>query len=279
MLRRAREIFGLAIVALFALCGIAAAAPATQPSTQPDDALMISAASSLQDALRQIQPVYEQESGQKLRLNFLGSGQLLMQIEQGADVDLFISASSRQVDQLVARHMVFDQPFDVLGNELVLIVPKDATEAPRDFSDLADERFKRIAMGEPQAVPAGDYAGQVLRKLDIAAKVKPRLVYGASVRQVLQYVQRGEVDAGIVYASDAHEAGDSVKVVASADPAWHEPIVYRAAVIASSSRKPEARALLKYLLSDAAQDVFHSHGFRPAPARTDDQTPGQSGGR
>lgn len=260
-----------AILALMCAGLLLAAAPATEPGTAAttapvgDDttALTISAASSLQDALREIAPAYEQSSSAKLHFNFLGSGQLMTQIEQGASVDVFISASVREVQELAARHLVFGEPIDIASNELVLITPPHATVVPKDFIDLADEQFKRIAIGEPGAVPAGDYAAEVLRTLDIAAKVKPRLVYGANVRQVLEYVKRGEVDAGIVYKTDAREAGDSVRLIVAADPQWHSPIRYQAAVIESSANKPESRAFLKYLLSDAGQKVLLAHGFRP----------------
>jgi molybdate transport system substrate-binding protein len=236
--------------------------PATQPAQQT--ALIVSAASSLQDALPEIAAGFEKQTGTAVRFNFLASGQLAAQIEQGAPVDLFISASPAQIQELAARNLVFGQSVDLAGNELALIVPKNAQNAPKDFFDLSDPRIKRICIGEPSAVPAGNYAGQVLRKLGLADAVQTRLIYGANVRQVLQYVERGEVDAGIVYASDAKAAGNAVKVVATADPKWHAPIIYEAAVIDASDKKNEARDFLKYILSDAGWDVMLKYGFEPA---------------
>jgi len=257
---------------LLAATTAATTAPATRPiirlvpATQPagPSALLVSAASSLQDALPEIAAGFEKETGQAVRFNFLASGQLAAQIEQGAPVDLFISASPTQVQELQARDLIFGQSVDIAGNELALIVPKGAQNAPKDFFDLADPKFKRISIGEPGAVPAGNYAGEVLRKLGLAAQVKPRLIYGANVRQVLQYVQRGEVDAGIVYVSDAREAGDAVQVVATADPKWHSPIIYEAAVIAASDNKALARDFIKYILSDSGWAIMLKHGFEPA---------------
>jgi molybdate transport system substrate-binding protein len=246
--------------------------PATQPAEQT--ALVVSAASSLQDALPEIAAGFGKQTGITVHFNFLASGQLAAQIEQGAPVDLFISASPAQVQELVARDLVFGKSVDLAGNELALIVPKDATNGPKDFFDLSDPRIKRICIGEPSAVPAGNYAGEVLRKLGLAAAVQPRLVYGANVRQVLQYVQRGEVDAGIVYVSDAKAAGDAVRVVATADPKWHSPIIYEAAVIAASDKKNQARDFLKFILSDAGWDIMLKYGFEPASyQRTQAVTP------
>jgi molybdate transport system substrate-binding protein len=109
-----------------------------------------------------------------------------------------------------------------------------------------------------------EYAQQVLRALDLNEKVRDRLIYGANVRQVLDYVIRGEVSAGIVYKTDAIDAGEKVRVMATADPKWHEPIVYPAAVIRSSARRDASKRFLDYLGSDKAMSILQAHGFTPA---------------
>jgi molybdate transport system substrate-binding protein len=124
-----------------------------------------------------------------------------------------------------------------------------------------------VAVGEPKTVPAGQHAAQVLRSLKLDEAMKGRLIYGANVRQVLEYVERGEVDAGIVYATDAREAGERVRVVATAEAGAHEPIQYPAVVLADSPRRAGARAFLDYLAAEKAREIFARRGFTDPTAR------------
>src|SRR5213078_4705154 len=131
--------------------------------------------------------------------------------------------------------------------------PKSSRLNVASFADLADPSVKRLAMGQPKTVPAGQYAAQVLAHLHLESVLTDRIVYAASVRQVLDYVVRGEVDAAIVYATDAIQAGENVRVIARADPAWHEPIHYVAAVVKKSAHADAAKRFVNFLRGDAAQ--------------------------
>jgi molybdate transport system substrate-binding protein len=243
------------------------------PQASPEE-LRVGAAASLQDALREIAAAYEKQSGTKVLLHFGSSGQIMSQVRNGAPVDVFISAADRQVDELEKDGLVVrDSRRVIAGNKLVLVVPPDARDAPKDFNSLASPGVKRLAIGEPKTVPAGQYATQVLEKAGVADSLRGRLVYGANVRQVLGYVERGEVTAGIVYATDAAAAGDKVRVVAVSDAAWHDPVVYPAVVVTASKRGESAGRFLDYLSSDAAKAVLDGKGFTAGEAKARDAGP------
>jgi molybdate transport system substrate-binding protein len=227
-----------------------------------DPSITVSAAISLKEALTDIATAYQKDSGVEVKLNFGASGTLMSQIEAGAPVDLFVSAGPEQVDQLIQKSLADPATRrNIAGNSLVLIVPADAKQPPAKFADLTDARFVHIAIGQPQAVPAGMYAMQVFKALSIDAAVKDRLVYGANVRQVLDYVQHGEADAGVVYKTDALSAGQQVRVVATADAAWHEPIVYPGVIIKGGASGAAAGKFLDQLQTPAAVAILRAHGF------------------
>ncbi len=224
--------------------------------------ITVSAAISLKDAIEEITSSYGKHTGQEVELNFGSSGQLMTQIRRGAPVDLFISAAPKQVNELVAESLLDRASIQVLAtNRLVLVVPRDAPPDVDSFEGLTDERFKRICIGQPDSVPAGEYAMQVLMKLGIAEALKPRLIFGANVRQVLSYVERGEVEAGIVYRTDALMSGDKVRVVATADPSWHAPIEYPAAVVTASGKREQAEQFLRFLRTEPARQILTKFGF------------------
>lgn len=240
--------------------------------------LTVSAAVSLKESLTEVAQSFEQETGWKIRLNFGATGQLLAQIREGAPVNIFITAADEQMDQAEALKLVNPATRRIITrNSLVLIVPASSKLDIRNFNDLADAKVKRIAIGEPRTVPAGQYAHQVFEHLNLTELnssreinssrpyLNPRLVYGASVRQVLDYVARGEVDAGVVYATDA-QADAKVRVVARAEPSWHQPIRYSAAAVMRTSNPREARAFVEYLVQPAAQERFAAHGFASSVA-------------
>jgi molybdate transport system substrate-binding protein len=226
----------------------------------------VSAAVSLKEAMTDAAKAFESRTGQHVALTFGASGTLAAQIVNGAPVDAFISAASKQVNELDKAGMVEAGSRRVVArNALVLIVPPDEQNPPADFKSLPETTGK-IAIGEPKTVPAGQYAMEVLRKLQIADKIADRVVYGASVRQVLDYVQRGEAAAGIVYATDAKEAGDAVKVAAVAEERWHEPIVYPGVVIKGCADPDGAKKFLDFLATPAGRAILIARGFLPPDA-------------
>jgi molybdate transport system substrate-binding protein len=252
-------LLGLRVFLLSLFCGAVVSA----------QTIRVAAAVSLRDALEQVRDAFEHDTPYKLEFTFGASGQLLAQIKSGAEIDVFISAANTQVDDLEKANLVSRGTRRVIaGNSMVLVVPAVAKDPPRDFAALGDPRFQRIAMGEPRTVPAGQYAMQVLSSLGLAEKVKDRIVYGANVRQVLTYVELGEVAAGLVYATDARESGDKVRVVATAAADSHQPIVYPAVVVKSSRQQSAALAFLDYLQTARAQSVLSEKGFSAPPTRT-----------
>ena len=229
--------------------------------------LTVAAAISLKDTLTQLARDYRDAGGGPVEFTYGSSGQLATQIRGGAPIDLFISAAHEQVDDLARAGLVdADSVRVVAGNRLVVIVPPSSA-GPSDLKQLAEARYARVAIGEPRTVPAGQYAEQALRSAGVADRVRGRLVYGANVRQVLDYVQRGEVDAGIVYATDARQAGAAVQVTLEIDPALHDPVEYPAAVVKGSKRPDVARRFLEYLGSPKAREAFGAHGFTDGARR------------
>lgn len=223
--------------------------------------LTISAASSLKDAMEEIKLNFIKENPNvNVIFNYGASGSLQKQIEQGAEVDLFISAAAKQMDALEESGMIIeDTRKNLLGNRIVLVIPKDSVTVS-DFKVLTDDKVKKIALGEPKSVPAGQYGEEVLKNLNLLDAVKPKVVYGKDVKEVLTWVETGNADAGIVYETDA-KASDKVKIAAEALEDSHSPIVYTAAVMKDTKKIDEAKAFINYLYSPKAKLVFEKYGF------------------
>jgi len=186
-------------------------------SASAETTIRVGVAISLKDALTDLAGSFQKSTGDKVELTFGSSGQIQAQIRNGGDIDVFIAASRSQVRDLIKTDSVLPETQRVIaGNTLVLVVPADVKTSLDGFESLAGDSMKKLAIGEPKTVPAGAYAVEVLEKLGIYEKVHPRIVFGANVRQVLSYVERGEVSAGIVYGTDAKEAGEKVRIVATA---------------------------------------------------------------
>jgi molybdate transport system substrate-binding protein len=224
--------------------------------------LTVSAAASLKGSMEEIKQLYAKENPKVvINYNFGASGSLQQQIEQGADVDLFISAAVKQMNALQDKELIIDKTKkDLLGNKLVLVVPKDSQTTITDFKGLANDEFKKIALGEPKSVPAGQYAEEVLTKLNILESIKPKAVYGKDVKEVLTWVESGNADAGIVYETDA-KSSDKVKKIAVAPAESHTPITYPAAIVKASKNADVAKGFLTFLSSDKAKVVFEKYGF------------------
>ena len=234
----------------------------TQPKATAPAELNVSAAVSMKDALEEIQQQYQKKNPNvKLVFNLGASGSLQKQIEQGAPADVFISAAPKQMDELQTKGLLQQQTRkNLLENKLVLIVPQNSQLTIKSFEELADPAIKRLAVGEPQVVPAGQYAQQVLKKLNLWDKLEERMVLAKDVRTVLTYVESGNADAGIVYKTDA-AVSTKIKIIATAVAGSHQPIIYPAAILANAKQPKEAEAFLQYLLSPDAAKVFEKYGF------------------
>lgn len=235
---------------------------APQRAAAPRVTLTVSAAASLREALAELDSVYRVEHPEvAVRANFGASGALRQQIEQGAPVDVFISASDRHADALQRAGLIDPRTRRVLaGNELVLVVPAGSPSPVTGFPSLATPAVKRVAIGAAASVPAGEYADEVLRSLGIADAVGRKAVYGQNVRQVLAYVESGNVDAGIVYRTDA-AVSRRVRVAAAAPAGSHRPITYPLAVVSASAHAAEARAYAGFLLGPRGREVLARRGF------------------
>ncbi len=223
--------------------------------------LNVSAAISLSQALGEIKTIYQSSNPNfTITYNFGASGALAQQIQQGAPVDVFFSAATKQMNDLQQSNLLInDTRRNWLTNRLVLITPKNGV-ALRDFKQLTDAKIKKIAIGEPKSVPVGQYAQEMLTKLGLWQQLQPKLVLGNNVRQVLTFVESGNVDAGIVYATDA-TASDKVTVRLTAAENLHSPIVYPLAVIGNSRNPSAAKAFVDFLAGDRAKIVFQKYGF------------------
>ncbi len=225
--------------------------------------LVVSAAASLTEALKEASKNFEAaHPDTHVVFNFGASDVLLRQIEQGAPADVFASADEATMDRAAAAGRIAAATRkDFAANALVLIVPT-AAAAPTSLVNLRDSAYRAIAIGNPDSVPAGRYARQALQAAQLWDALQPKLVQAQNVRQALDYVARGEAEAGFVYATDAAAQAQKVHVAFSVPTAT--PVRYPVAAVASCAQKPTACEFVQFLLSAQAQAVFARHGFRPA---------------
>ena len=237
-----------------------------QPSNaHQTNQLTVSAATSLRNVIEDIEPIYQQQyPGTEIIYNFASSGSLQRQIEQGAPVDVFISAAINKMDTLEQQGLLLTESRqDLLKNQMVLVTSNNhAKNNPKfdNFDDLTSKEITTIALGKPESVPAGKYAQEVLTSFKIADKVNAKAVYGKDVRQVLNYVATGNADVGIVYRTDVR-VGDNVKIVATAPENTHSPVIYPIAVIKDSQNSEAAKDLIEFLTTPKAKKVFEEKGF------------------
>ncbi|BBB89785.1 MAG TPA: molybdate ABC transporter substrate-binding protein [Methylomusa anaerophila] len=255
--------FMLVVVLAISGCGGAKQSQQPAPAAQQEPVeLNISAAVSLKDALTEIQKNYQVKNPNvKLVYNLGASGSLQKQIEQGAPADIFISAAPKQMDELEGKNLVNKATRkNLVENKLVVVVPKDSKLEITTYEDLAKDSVQKLALGETATVPAGQYAQEVLKKLNIWDKVQEKVVFAKDVRTVLAYVETGNVEAGIVYKTDSL-ASDKVKVAATAPEGSHQPILYPAAVLAGTKQQKAAEDFLTYLSGAESKAVFEKYGF------------------
>lgn len=260
-----KRLWLLLTVALVALCNCACRqAEPTQlsPSQQTAGEITVSAAVSLREAFGEIGKQYEARTGTRVNFNFGASGALQKQIESGAPVDVFASAGRPQMEALAAQELIVPESRrDFARNTLVLAVPADQTAGLKSFADLGGAAVRKLAVGNPKIVPAGQYAAQALTRLGLWQQLQPRLVLAEDVRQVLDYVARGEVEAGLVYASDVRAADNRVRIVGRAPADSHDPILYPLAVVRASKQRGAAQAFIDAVVSDEGQGSLEKYGF------------------
>lgn len=236
------------------------------PEEAPEDTeaavegmLTISAAASLVDALGEITTLFNEEYPDvEVDYNFGGSGALMQQIIQGAPVDLFFSANVDHFQTVIDEGYIDEEnTVDLLNNELVLVVPA-GSDAVTSFEDL--ENADQIAIGNPESVPAGGYSEEAFESMGMMEDIESKFVYAEDVRQVLNYVETGNADAGMVYHSDTMTT-DGVDVVDAAAEDLHSPIVYPLGMMNDTENEAAQRAFFEFMQSEEAGEVFNEYGF------------------
>jgi molybdate transport system substrate-binding protein len=255
----ARKIFVIILISIFPLFLMA-----RMSRGEHDSEIIVSAAISLTNAFEEIGTLFkEKQKDVRILFNFGASGDLARQIIAGAPVDVFASASPKDMDDLDQKGLIIKGTRkDFAGNRVVLIIPAKSAIPLTSFNDLKREEFKRIAIGNPKTVPAGRYSEEVLIYFNLIGAVKDRLIFAENVRQVLDYVARGEVDAGMVYSTDALVRAKEVRIVAEAPEQSHRPVLYPIAVVKESKKEALAREFVSVVTSKEGKKVLEKYGFR-----------------
>lgn len=243
-------------LAVLTLLGAAALSVSVQAQQ-----VTVSAAASLTDAFKELAPAFEaSQPGVTLRFNFAASGTLLQQIKQGAPVDIFASADQATMNRASEAKLIAPETRrDFARNSLVLIEPGQQAVGLKTLQDLERPEVRRIAIGKTASVPAGRYTQQSLEGAALWQSLQTKLVLADSVRQVLDYVSRGEAEAGFVYRTDALAAGNKVHIVLTAS--HHDPVSYPVARTSEAPQPQLAQAFLDFLQTKQAQTVLQRHGF------------------
>jgi molybdate transport system substrate-binding protein len=221
------------------------------------------AAASATEAISELRDAFENETGFEVELTLSSSSSLAVQVQSGAEADLFLSANRAWADEVVwndrGRSRVLDR-IDLMSNRLVVVASPEAQLKLASLSGLSREEFGEIAIAEPTSVPAGIYAREALEQAGVWEALEDRMIPGTNVRTVLGYVESGVVPIGIVYASDAVASPD-VKVLLEIDPEAHSAIRYPLLLLRHSRKTPGAEEFYDYLTSPSAATVFERHGF------------------
>jgi molybdate transport system substrate-binding protein len=258
-MEKTNKIFLFSIVAL----GMILMATAIYPSAEQETTtITVSAAASLTEAFTDLATRFEEENPEiDLNLNFAGSGTLRMQIESGAPIDVFASASQKHVNLLSDAGLIDeDSRKDFAENSLVLIAPIDSQLNITDLQDLVDTEVERIAIGDPETAPVGNYAKQSITEAGLWDLLENKLVYGENVKQVLVYVETNEVEAGFVYMTDTKTAqSDMIKIITTVPVTT--PISYPIAIITSSEHKEESQKFVDFVTGEKGRSILGSYGF------------------
>ncbi len=249
---------------LLVLITVAAFLSSSLTFAEPPKEITVSAAISLKNAFEEIGKIYEAKNrGARVIFNFGASGDLMRQIAGGAPVDVFASAAQKDMDDAEKRGLIaVGSRLNFAANSVVLIVPLRSGTAIKSFADLESKSVGKIAVGNPMTVPAGRYAEEVLTSYKMLDAIKNKLIFTENVRQVLDYVSRGEVDAGIVYSTDAMVRAKEATVVATAPEASHKPVVYPIAMVKATKNSELAGSFITLVTSPEGKRILGKYGFK-----------------
>lgn len=228
---------------------------------QPEGTILLAAAASLKNCMDdELIPLFtEQNPNVKVNATYDSSGKLQTQIEEGAEVDVFMSAAMKQMNALNEKGLIAENSMvELLENKIVLIVPKGSDKRISAFEDIV--RAEAIAVGDPESVPAGQYAKEALENLKLWDQVLPLSSLGTNVTEVLNWVAEGSADAGIVYATDA-ASNAGVEVVAEAPEGSVSKVIYPVGIVKATANEDAAKLFTEFLQSDEALKIFESYGF------------------
>jgi molybdate transport system substrate-binding protein len=232
-------------------------------SAEPTQEITVSAAISLKNVFEEIGKTFEKNHpGTKVRFNFGASGDLARQIEVGAPVDVFASAAQKDMDDIGKTGFITSGTrMNFAGNSVVLVKPGMSQTRIEFFEDLRKPGVKKIVIGNPKSVPAGRYAEEVLKYLNLWEAVRDKLVFAEHVRQALDYVARNEVDAAMVYSTDAMIRPGEVRIVTKAPGRSHQPIVYPIGIVKGSKNQSSAKSFITLVLSTEGKNLLKKYGF------------------
>jgi molybdate transport system substrate-binding protein len=231
----------------------------------PQQEITVSAAISLKDALETIAKNFKaMPQGGKVIYNFGASGDLARQIEAGAPVDVFASAAQKDMDDIETKGLVVpNSRRNFAANSVVLIKPGNSNLPLQSINDLQKPEIKKIVIGNPKTVPAGRYAEEALKYFKLWDSIKDKLIFAENVRQVLDYVVRNEVDAGLVYSTDAMVRSKEVKIVLTLPENSHQPVIYPIALLKNAKNESLAKRFVDFVVSSESQGILSKFGFKP----------------
>jgi molybdate transport system substrate-binding protein len=232
-------------------------------SAEPAKEITVSAAISLKNAFEEIGKIVEEKHpGTKVRFNLGASGDLARQIEAGAPVDVFASAAQKEMDDIDQKGLITSGArTNFAGNSVVLVKPGMSQIRMESFEDLRKAEVKKIVIANPKSVPAGRYAEEVLKYFNLREAVKDKLVFAEHVRQALDYVARNEVDAAMVYLTDAMIRPTEVRIITKAPDKSHQPILYPIAIVKGSKNQSVAKEFITLVLSTEGKNLLRKYGF------------------
>lgn len=228
---------------------------------QPETTLLVAAAASLKNCMDdELIPLFtEQNPNIKVNATYDSSGKLQTQIEEGAEVDVFMSAAMKQMNALNEKGLIAENSIvELLENKIVLIVPNGSDKGISKFEEIINA--DTIAVGDPESVPAGQYAKEALENLGIWDQVSAKASLGTNVTEVLNWVAEGSADAGVVYATDA-ASNDGVSVVAEAPEGSVSKVIYPVGIVKATEKTDAAKTFTEFLQSDEALKIFETYGF------------------
>jgi molybdate transport system substrate-binding protein len=242
------------------LIGLASLLAPARPTAALDPPLLtVFAAADLAFAFRELAPLFEKTNGVEVTLSLGSTGNLAAQIENGAPADVFFAADESYIDRLAAADAIVPESRTLYARgRIVLATPKDSARRPSQLTDLLDPKIRRIAIANPMHAPYGRAAEQAMRKVGVWDTLRPKLVYGENVRQALQFIQVGAVDAGIVALSIANVPDIAYTPI---DPGLHAPLNQAAAVVTRSRRPDVARAFIRFVVGPEARPTMKKYGF------------------